>query len=74
MTPELEKHLSGMQDCACRVRDLLWVMEQCINDPKRHQMAFFAIVGAQEIVKELNAGLDSLTLGKFAPLDGAERG
>lgn len=74
MTPELQKHLSGMQDRACLVGDLLRVVDQCINDPKRHQMAFFAILGAQEVVKELNKGLDSLTLGEFVPLDGAERG
>lgn len=67
MTQEQKAYLSRMQDKALLAQGILDIVVACMADAKRKELAYHLIDHALELAKELNAGLDAVSLPEGEP-------
>lgn len=62
MTTKLEAHLSDMQSKALTMETLLGGLDRCLDEPTLRKLAITLVENLTSLAKELNLGLDSVTL------------
>lgn len=66
LSPNLNKHLSDLQDASLVAESLIDAIVATGNMPQHGTLRILLAEEAQTILKQINVGLDSMTISKVA--------